>query len=466
MTGLLRFGLLGAFEVTGSDGERYTPTAPRLRTVLALLLMRPGAVVTVAELAGEMWGVDPPPTAANTVQVFVSRLRRLLTPARGPDHSDQVLRTWPGGYSLGIAPEQVDAHRFARLAGDGRRALAVGDAARSAAALRAALALWRGPALADIEAGEVLRAYAAELGEEHLVVQEQRIEADLALARDRELVGELRTLTANHPLREAFWRQLLLALYRSGRQAEALDAYQRLRRLLIDELGVEPGGDVRRVHHAILAGDPPDQLVLAGRGECAMVAAAASRLPTDIADFTGRAEALDAIRGAIAARGAVPIVAVSGKAGCGKTTLAVHAAHLLRTAFPDGQLYAYLRGVAGPPVEPAEVLARFLRALGLSGAMIPDTVDERSELFRARLAGRRVLVVLDDAAGDAQVRPMLPGGPGCAVLVTSRGRLCGLEGAAALDLPLFAPDEALELLRRVAGGERVGAEPSAAERIA
>jgi len=471
----MRFGLLGALEVTDGDGGRFTPTAPRLRTVLALLLMRPGALVTVAELVGELWGVAPPPTAANTVQVFVSRLRRLLAPACGPDRPDQLLRTWPGGYCLGIAPEQVDAQRFERLAGAGRRALAAGDAARSAAALRAALALWRGPALADVTEGEALRAYAAELGEEHLLVQEQRIEADLALARDRELVGELRTLTANHPLREAFWRQLLLALYRSGRRAEALDAYQRLRRLLVNELGVEPGGDVCRVHRAILAGDPPDQLVPAGAGERAVVAVAGSRLPADIADFTGRTEALAAIRSAIpAARlaaavptcGAVPVVAISGKAGCGKTTLAVHAAHLLHTAFPDGQLYAHLRGAAGPPVEPAEVLARFLRALGLDGATIPETVDERSELFRARLAGSRVLVVLDDAAGDAQVRPVLPGAPGCAVLVTSRGRLCGLEGVTALELPLFAPDEALELLRRVAGGERIGAELGAAGRIA
>ena len=265
------------------------PTAPRLRTLLALLLVRAENVVPIEELVDELWGPHPPADSANALHASVSRLRRVLAPMQGAGHPGQVVRRSPGGYAIRIAAEQLDVRCFERLAAAGTRLLAEGNAEAAARTLRAALALWRGSALAGVPTGELLHAQASGLEEARLTALEQRVEADLQLSRHRDLVAELHMLVASHPLRETFWRQLMLALYRSGRQAEALAAYRRLRRSLVSELGLEPGLAVRRLHDAILAGKAESE---AGRPGRPVVT---SQLPTAVADFAGRQGLLAAL---------------------------------------------------------------------------------------------------------------------------------------------------------------------------
>ncbi|HZM83560.1 MAG TPA: BTAD domain-containing putative transcriptional regulator [Candidatus Limnocylindrales bacterium] len=469
----MRYRLLGPLEIT--DGQHtFSPSAPRLRTTLALLLVKRGAPLGLPEVLEELWGTQPPRCGANTVQVFVMRLRRLLAPDVGVSHPQQILRTTPAGYSLRVDPGQLDICGFDDLVAAGGQALEGGDPAGAARILREALELWRGCPLSDVPTGLLLRGQVLRLGEAHLSCVELRIEADLRLGRHRELVGELQTMVSCYPLRETFQRQLMLALYRCDRQAEALEVYRRLRQSLVDDLGVEPGAQVRRLHHAILSEDP-DLLCHGGspRSEQMTIAVPMSNLPTDIADFVGRCQDLAAMRTALTGDrgvadcgGAVRLVAISGPAGVGKSTLAVHAAHLLRPAFPDGQFYVNLRDAAGRPVTPEEVLCRVLYRFGWDSGTIPGSLEERSALYRSRFGGRKVLVILDNAADEAQVRPLLPAGQDCAVLVTSRCRLSGLEGAVSLDLPVFSRGEAGELLARLAGRRRVAADPLSADQIA
>jgi len=298
---------------------------------------------------------------------------------------------------------------------------------------RDALRLWRGPALAGLDS-ELLRAAAARLDEQRIAVNEDRLALELGLGRHHELVAELTELTAGYPLRELLPELLMLALYRCGRTAEALQVYRQARRRLLDELGLEPGERLRELERAILAADPVLDLpatagveaggVEAGGVQVGGVQAGGSQpggppvpglLPADIADFTGRADQIGEIGRGVAdpagdePRLAVPIVVITGQGGVGKTTLAVHAAHGLAGQFPDGQLFADLHAGTGRPVGPGQVLDRFLRALGVPGAQVPDGLDERAEMYRNLLACRKVLVVLDDAAGESQVTPLLPG---------------------------------------------------------
>ncbi|MGH3731087.1 MAG: BTAD domain-containing putative transcriptional regulator, partial [Micromonosporaceae bacterium] len=379
--------------------------------------------------------------------------------------------TSAGGYTVHVTPEQVDAVQFTRLLADGHRAAAAGDPATAASTLRDALDLWRGQALADVDAGRLLGPWAVALEESRSDAVEARIDADLRLGRHRDLIGELQRLTHEHPLREGYWRQAMLALYRCGRQAEALATYRRLRDCLVADLGLEPGAEVTRLHQAILAGDPQLDVTPATAPIQLTGPEPPAQLPSGITDFTGRQAPLTTVRDALlaqlpAADGASRIVVVSGKAGVGKSALAVQAGHRIRAGFPDGQLYAVLRGAEGAAVPAADVLAWFLSALGSDGAGIPDSLSERIQLYRSRLAGRRMLVVLDDAVDVSQVRPLLPGDSGHAVLVTSRRRLPGLEGALDIDLPLLEPAEAVNLLRRIAGEARVAEDVGSAERIA
>ncbi|MFB4270856.1 BTAD domain-containing putative transcriptional regulator [Nonomuraea sp. GTA35] len=297
---------------------------------------------------------------------------------------------------------------------------------------------------------------------------EECLELELRLGRHHEIAGELADLVAEHPLRERLCALLMLALHHDGRTAEALEAYRRTRTALVEELGLEPGAALRRLEHAILTGDD----ALAPPASSAGRAAGPVRprqLPPDVADLTGRDEIAAGMRELLrtAPDGtAVTVVAISGQAGVGKTTLAVHVAHAVSGAFPDGQLYADLRGGwqahrAGPD----EVLARFLRALGMAGSEIPRGADERAKEYRSRLAGRRLLVVLDNAADEAQVRPLIPGTPSCAVLVTSRAKLAGLPGARLVELGVLDTSRAVELLGRIAGAGRVAAEAGAAREL-
>jgi DNA-binding SARP family transcriptional activator/tetratricopeptide (TPR) repeat protein len=454
----VEFGLLGPLKVV--DGGRPVPIpSAKHRVLLACLLLRAGRLVTVDELAEAIWGEALPADPRRVVQTYVARLRKLLG-------GTQLIQSRPEGYVLAVAPGDVDVGRFELLLAQARDAADAGDRDTEAATLGRALGLWRGEPLADVPSETLHRDAVARLAEQRLDALQRRIEADLGLGRHAGLVAELRVLTDQYPLREQFWAQLLTALYRCGRQADALQAYQGIRRLLADELGVDPGPELRALHQAILTNDPalavPPPPVRRGAW------ARPSQLPLDVADFVGRARLVGQIKRLLRDGLWVPVVALSGSPGVGKTALAIHAAHRLIDRFPDGQLYVDLHGAtAGPrPLAPLEVLGRFLRALGTDPAAVPTGLEEASAAFRSRVAGRRLLVVLDNAADAAQVAPLLPASPGCGVLVTSRRVLVALDGARHLPLDVLPAAEAIELLERLAGHGRIAGEPQAAAEVA
>jgi DNA-binding SARP family transcriptional activator/predicted negative regulator of RcsB-dependent stress response len=465
----MEFRILGPVEVW--DGaQRLALGGSKPRALLAVLLLHANHVVSTERLVDELWGEAPPSTARNLVQVYVSRLRQALH--RRHDQFTQVsmLVTRPSGYLLCVEPGELDLHCFEDLTAEARRAAADGDLERAAERWGAALALWRGPALAGAASEVLQRTAAPRLEEARLVALEERLEIDLHLGRHAHVIGELEALIARYPGRDRLCRLLMLAHYRSGRRAEALTFYRNTRQRLVEELGLEPSPTLQELERAILRADPALEsgLLTAAatlhnpgppRGLC--------QLPPDIDDFTGRQAAVDQIQELLEGEQATAIVisAIAGKAGVGKTALAVHVAHRLRPRFADGQLYVNLRGVEAQALDPVEVLAGFLRALGVEGAEVPEGLEDRERLYRSRLADRRVLVVLDNAASEAQVRPLVPGSQGCAVLVTSRALLGGLEAAHSLTLDVLAPDQAVELLAKLAGRGRVAAEPEAAQQI-
>ena len=454
----MEFGLLGPLEVA-VDGRAVAIPSAKQRALLACLLLRAGELVTVDELAEAIWGEALPAEPRRTVQVYVTRLRQLLGGV-------ELIQSRPEGYVIDVAPGDLDLCRFELLLERARDAADMGDRHREAALLRQALGLWRGEPLVDVPSGTLHRDAVARLAEQRLDALQRRIEADLALGRHAELVSELRTLTDRHPLREQFWAQLMTALYRCGRQADALQAYHRVRGLLADQLGVDPGPELRGLHQAVLTNDPA--LMAPPPPVRPKPLAKPSQLPVDVGDFIGRTGLVGQIERLLVDDRRVPVVALSGLPGVGKTALAVHAAHRLAGRFPDGQLYVNLHGATAGlrPLAPLEVLGRFLRALGTDPAVVPAELEEASGLFRSRVAGRRLLLVLDNAVDAAQVVPLLPASAGCGVLVTSRRVLASLDGASHLRLDALTPGEAVELLGRVAGRERVTAEPQAAVALA
>ncbi|CCH28958.1 BTAD domain-containing putative transcriptional regulator [Actinosynnema sp. NPDC047251] len=437
------FGLLGPLEVR-LDGRPVPVRAGKHRALLAALALRAGRVVPVHELVAFLWGDDPPARTRGTLQTYVMRLRQLLG-------DPGLIHTTPEGYRLVAGPEQVDAHRFAAAAGLAREAVRRGDPEHAAELYAEALGLWRGPALADVPSEALRDDEVPRLAERLLVVHEEHNDVELDLGHHERLVPVLRGLTADHPLREKFWAQLILALYRGSRQAEALAAFRRVDRVLAGQLGVEPGPELRRLHQAILVGDPA-LAAPAGRAEPDVP----DQVPPDVPGFVGRTAVLEQVTRLVAPDGeagtAVPVVVLTGVPGVGKTALAVRLAHRLRHRFPDGRLYADLRGHGrGPAPRAEEVLTGFLRALGVPPEQIPVDQDEQGSLFRSLLAGRRMLLVLDDAAAPDQVRPLLPGTSGCPVLVTSRDDLRGLiavDGARRVGLDVPTTPEALALLGR------------------
>ncbi len=450
----MEFHVLGPFEVRRA-GRPLPLGGAKARALLAVLLLHADQLVTDERLIDELWEDRPPPTARNLVQGHVSHLRRALG-------DDELIVTRPHGYLLRLdgraGPNELDRIGFERLLQQGLSA----EGRTRAARLREALALWRGAALADVPRTPSVVAEAVRLDELRLVALEERVEADLALGRHQELLGELRSLTAVHPLRDSFRAQLMLALHRCGRQAEALAAYREAYREFADLLGIEPGRRLRQLELAIHTDDPSLDLGTTG----APAAEGPAQLPPDIEDFTGREDVLAELDRLLDAGGSGvgPVVVVSGPAGVGKTALATHLARRVRHRFPDGQLWVGLNGAEPQPLEPGRVLAQFLRALGVQGA-IPEDVAERAARYRSSLADSSVLVVLDDAAGTAQVAPLLPAGAGCAVLITSRRQLAELPGARARVLDVLPAGPAVDLLAKVAGTDRVEAEPAAAERI-
>ncbi|MEV6874252.1 BTAD domain-containing putative transcriptional regulator [Amycolatopsis sp. NPDC051128] len=442
----------------------------RQQTVLAVLLLEANRVVSIGHLIDAIWEDDPPATARTQVQICVSKLRNSLV-----EHGlGETIVTKPPGYQLNVAPGQLDARVFAESVGAADALSREGKPAQAAEVLARALALWRGPALSGVR-GRIPEAKAIQLDESRLSAIETRVDIELRLGRHHQLVGELSTLVAEQPLRERLRGQLMLALFRAGRQAEALETYRLGRELMIDELGLEPGEELRRLETAILAGEVADVEAAdalakppPARPEEADVPVP-FQLPADVADFTGRAELVARAERLLLGpdgRHATRVVVLLGKPGVGKSALAVHVAHRLGDAhFPDGQLYCDLGGHRDQPTRAVDALGRFLRALGVPGEVIPEHADERAEMFRHLLARRRMFVLLDDAADEAQVTPLLPGSGKCVVLVTSRARLTGVAGAQALDVEVFGHDEAIGMLSSVIGPRRVAAEPAAADAL-
>jgi DNA-binding SARP family transcriptional activator/Tfp pilus assembly protein PilF len=437
-----------------------------------MLVLRLNEVVPTDSLVEGLWGDRAPAGAVNTVQVYVSRLRKALQTRPSDGTGASVLQRRGPGYVLELDPEQVDLHRFERLAREGVRAVRPAPA-RSARLLREALALWHGQPLAGFADEPFARAEIPRLEQQRLAALEACLEAELALGRHGEVVGELESLVARCPLHEGFHGLLMLGLYRSGRQAEALGVYQRMRRRLADELGVDPGGPLQLLHQQMLRADPA-LTDTAGAASVPATEPVPRQLPAPVRHFTGRTAELDALDAllteATAAGAPVVISAIAGSAGIGKTALAVHWAHRVADRFPDGQLYVNLRGFdpSGSPMAPAEAVRGFLDALAVPQERLPVDLDAQAALYRSRLAGKRLLVVLDNARDTAQVRPLLPGTPGCLVLVTSRNRLTGLiadAGAQPLPLDLFTEAEAEALLARRLGAARLIAEPQAAREI-
>ena len=448
----MEFEVLGPVRVRQDD--RDVPiTALKLRTLLGTLIARANNPVSVDTLIDVLWDGKPVDSANKKLQLHVHRLRR------GLGESSRI-RFEHGGYLLTVRDGELDAERFERRLAEASAATEPSGAVRL---LREALALWRGEPFGDVGDVPLLRAAALRLAELRLVALEDLYAAELASGHAASIVPELAELAARHPLRERLQAHLMCGLYRAGRTREALAVYRRTRASMVDELGLEPGPELQRVERGILAGDLPDPSV---ERSTAGGFGTPAQLPADIPDFVGRDDQITQVLDRFgAAEGTVAVTTIAGKAGVGKTTLAVHAAHRLRERFPDGQLYVNLRGRGARAVEPGEVLARFLRALGVDGSAVPNDADERAALYRSRLAGRRMLVLLDDADGERQVRPLLPGVPGSAVLITSRARLSGLESARAVDLDVLDAAQAVELLAAVVGPSRVAAEAGAAAEI-
>jgi len=463
------FGLLGPV-VVRRGGEVVPVRRGKQRAVLAALLLRAGQVVSLDELAEVLWGQGSPPSARVTVQNYVMRLRRALGGADGARISTQ-----PRGYVIRVEPGELDVARFEALLNAARVAARDGAWEAAAARSRAALELWRDEPLADVDSELLAVREVPRLAELRLQALEVRIDADLRLGPPAGVIAELRQLAGSHPLRERLHALLMLALYRDGRQGEALAAYQAARQVLVDELGTEPGTGLRELHQRVLAADPGLEIPESAERAVSGAARVTPReLPAAVPHFTGRAAELAKLTGLLGqpggqAPGTVVISAVGGTAGVGKTALAVQWAHQVAARFPDGQLYVNLRGYdPGQPVSAADALAGFLRALGVPGQDIPSDEDERAARYRTLLAGRRMLVLLDNARSAEQVRPLLPGTAGCVAVVTSRDAVAGLvarDGATAVDLDLLACGDAIALLRALIG-PRVDDEPHAAAELA
>jgi DNA-binding SARP family transcriptional activator/tetratricopeptide (TPR) repeat protein len=511
-------GVLGSLLVTG-EGAAIAVPSDKQRILLAALLLRPNRPVSFDALAEALWDADPPPSAPVTIRNHVKRLRKTLGPVAGP----RIVTRQPG-YLMEVGADECDLTAFAGCYRRGLDAARAGDWRQAADTLGEALSYWRGELLADVPSPSLLQNEGPRITEMRLQALETRNEALLQLGGSADLVADLRQLVAEHPLRERFQGQLMLALYRSGRQADSLAVYQAAHRKLVDELGVGPGPDLRALHEQILRADPrlvseraqservqeaehvpgeipgvappqdaaDDAESVSQSNETALpipdsVREEAPRhspallvprqLPAGPRHFAGRGHELkmleelaDQAAAADDASGTVVIAAIDGTAGIGKTALALHWAHRIADRFPDGQLYANLRGFdpADRPVSPAEAIRGFLDAFGVPVSRLPADLDAQSSLYRSLLSGQRVLVVLDNARDVEQVRPLLPGSSSCLVVVTSRSPLTGLavaEGAGVLTLDVLSADEARDLLDDRLPADRLNAELSAVDEL-
>jgi DNA-binding SARP family transcriptional activator len=487
----MRFSLLGPLVVADGLDRQVALSGPRLRVLLAALLLRADILVPTGELAEAVWDGSPPSGGVSTLRSYVRRLRQAL----GNEAARIV--AYGSGYLIHAERQELDVLQFEAWCGDARAALKAGEWVGASASATRALGLWRAAPLLDVPSETLRQDFVPRLERLRLQVLEDRFDAGLRLGQYQELIPQLLDVAAGYPLQERFRAQLMLALAATGRQAEALSAYQETRGLLVEELGTEPGPELRDIYQRILTGDVMTGaagragaiptvadvsavLPRASAGEDAVRAltvssaptlASPAQLPADIADFTGRIAQDSCLHDVLTgpdgagSRGTVPVIVIAGAAGLGKSTLAVHAAHRVVDRFPDGQLFVQLAGASGHPAVPGEVLARLLRDLGLDDDKIPAAEEERAALYRTQLAGRRVLILLDDARDAAQVRPLLPGSASCTVLLTSRNKIPHLLSTTYVDLGTFTDLEALELFSRIVGDGRPAAEPDAAAEI-
>lgn len=453
----MEFRILGPVELR-ARGELHTPGWAKERCVLASLLLAVGRPVTAEALIGRLWEDDPPGRARALLHTQITRLRRRLQALDG----DVRLEHRSGAYVLVADPEQIDYQRFRLLRAQARSIAASGDPAHAVRLLREAAELWRGEEPLTGVPGSWAEMARRTISEELLGGALDRVGLELEDGRHAEVVAELAGLAARFPYNEKPVELLMLALHRCGRSGDAVQAYERLRRRLDAELGLSPGRDAAALHRRILAGDPA--LLLADRPR--PDGRPPNDLPRDVHTFTGRAAELERLT-ALAEDGedAVAVLALDGMPGVGKTVLAVHLAHRLAARYPDGQVFLALHAhqPGREPLDPSSALERLLIKLRVHRDRIPPGLEDRAALWRDELAGRRVLLVLDDAVGNEQVRHLLPGAPGCLAVVTSRRRLTGLDAARPVSLEVPAPGEAAELLARVAGGRVSADDPAVRE---
>jgi DNA-binding SARP family transcriptional activator len=467
--------MLGPVEMRSAGGWSGQGT-PQQRLLLALLALRAGQVVPVDELIDTLWEARPPRSARASLQALVTRLRKALAgfPGGGLERCGE-------GYRLMLEPELVDVHRFRSLAKLARQAP---ESLAAAEGFGQALAMWRGPALADLPATGRVEAIRSQLTEEQLTAAGDRASCLLSCGREREAAAELPALLAAFPLAERLAALFMTALYRCGQRADALRVFRETRGRLAGELGVEPGPELQRLHQCILSGDPDPartevrpaaaRPVLASPVLASPMTASPLLLPRQLPaappHFAGRTEELATLDKLATAGGVTAVWAIVGNAGTGKTALAVHWAHQASDDFPDGQLYIDLKGFSPgqQPVPPGDALRGFLHALGARPPHIPDSLAAQTGLYRSLLAGKRVLIVCDNAKNAAQVRPLLPGDGTCPVLITSRNRLTGLaaaEGAQLVGLDVLPGQDAYQLLSSRLGQDRLAAEPAAAAEL-
>ncbi|MEU9887737.1 BTAD domain-containing putative transcriptional regulator [Sphaerisporangium sp. NPDC051011] len=463
----MEYRLLGPMRVRGSTGQEVSVPRPKHRQVLAALLSAAGRVVTTDHLIGHLWDDAPPPSARGNIKTYVSALRRLLSP---DDPASAPIETIGDGYRIVVGPGELDLLTFADLVARGRGAVKAGDVREAGALFQQALELWHGRAFEGIPVTVRLAETVTHVEDERVGAFEDWIETRLALGMHAEVIGRLRPWLKDHPLRERPWGQMMLALARDGRRAEALSTFQQLRTCLVDELGVEPGFPLQELHRRVLAGDPglfpePPAQTSEAAGAAAdgrpgapaggqeEVVTVPRELPSDIPFFVGRQKEIRRLESWLNPPGDAipsPVVAICGPPGSGKSALALRVAHMVAGRFPDGQVYVNLRG-AMPGVrrlDTSEVLGRILRAFGTPGRRVPSDVDEAAAALRTLLHGRRALILLDDAASVAQVGPVVPMTSGSVVLLTSRESLAYLAPASQVNLGRMSHLEAATMLTR------------------
>ncbi|NUO56610.1 MAG: tetratricopeptide repeat protein [Hamadaea sp.] len=461
--GQVEVRILGPVRITAADAA--TPIrSVRARGVLAALALRADSVVSVDELIDVVWGPAAPRTAANQLQIAVFRLRQTLA-EYGVD-PQAALITHPGAYQLVSSVVVVDLVEFRRLAGKAEQAAGQGDWRAAADAYAEALSLWRGEPCQDVVADRVSEVGAA-LQAERLTAAERALAVDLLL--DRPVEAAAADLVARDPLRERAWHLAVLGHAVAGQQATALTEFRRARQILAEELGLEPGAELRELERRVLRGEIEAALsgVRAWFQSGSTPSAGVWHLPADIRDFTGRGDEIEQVTRVLTepAGDHAPVVCVAGLGGMGKTTLAVRVARSLAGHFPDGCVFLDLRGTDAQPPDAQQLMGVVLRSLGVPGSAIPDEPDVRTARYRSEVGARRLLLVLDNAADEGQVRPLIPAGGGSALLVTGRRALGGLDGARLVDLDVLSTDDSLRLLRTIAGADRVAGEETAAYRL-